>query len=111
MIEKYIENGYYFLLYLSYLLYAILILNITYFKTLADLAPYLPFVQNILIYIIVIFLMVRFNPWTTRTQMYTEFDKNIVFSAAIFLFTTTTFGIMFMNYLKLPLDVVSKTYF
>lgn len=111
MIEKYIENGYYFLLYLSYLLYAILILNITYFKTLTEFTHYLPFIQNILLYFIVIFLMVRFNPWTTKTQTCTEFDKNVVFSAATFLFTTTTFGIMIMKYSNLPLDVVSKTYF
>ena len=41
-------------------------------------------------YYVTIFLLIRFNPFTNNT--FTEFDRKVVFSSAIFLLTTTAFN-------------------
>ena len=41
-------------------------------------------------YYVSIFLIIRFNPFTN--SHFTEFDRKIVFSSAIFLLTTTAFN-------------------
>jgi hypothetical protein len=69
-------------LYLSYFLYAVIILG------LSKNAPgYLTYVQNGLKLYVSIFLILRFNPFVRNT--FTKFDQNIVFQSAVFLLTTT----------------------
>lgn len=45
-----------------------------------------------------IFLIIRFNPY--RKVKFTELDRRIVFSAAVFLFSTTTISIFIKQYMK-----------
>jgi hypothetical protein len=44
------------------------------------------------------FLLLRFNPF--RKVEFTELDRKIVFSAAIFIFTTTAINSLLITYLK-----------
>ena len=45
-----------------------------------------------------IFLLIRFNPY--RKVKFTELDRRIVFSAAIFLFSTTTMDVLIKEFMK-----------
>lgn len=80
-----IEDVYDYLLYTFYVLYIIVILNLTYFDTVTK---YLPTIQSALKYFVIIFLIVRFNPYSNAK--FTEFDKKIIFSSSLFLLSTTT---------------------
>ena len=44
------------------------------------------------------FLLLRFNPF--RKVEFTELDRKIVFSSAIFIFTTTAINSLLIAYLK-----------
>lgn len=82
---KYHELIFDLALYLSYILYIFV-----YFQIGIDNREYLDWLQNLMKYYVTIFLIIRFNPFT-NTQ-FTEFDRKIVFSSAIFLLATTTFS-------------------
>jgi hypothetical protein len=93
--NEWIQHFYYGLMYASYALYVIAMLGI------ASVAPtYLSTVHLVLKYFIIVFLMVRFNPWT-RHEAFTAFDRTIVFSAALFLLTTTAITSIVLNKLHL----------
>lgn len=79
-----IEDFYYTLLYSFYGIYLLVILNLAYFKSIT---LYLPYIQSALKYFVILFLMVRFNPYSH--EKFTEFDKKIVFSSSFFLLSTT----------------------
>jgi len=79
-----VEDFYYTLLYSSYILYILVVLNLAYFKSITI---YLPLIQSILKYFVILFLMIRFNPYSH--DKFTEFDKKIVFSSSFFLLSTT----------------------
>lgn len=79
-----VEDFYYTLLYSSYILYILVVLNLAYFKSIT---VYLPLIQSILKYFVILFLMIRFNPYSH--DKFTEFDKKIVFSSSFFLLSTT----------------------
>ncbi len=70
-------------LYTSYLLYAV-----AYFKIESYNPKYLSMLETIIKYYVISFLLIRFNPFTKIK--FTEFDRKIVFSSAVFLLTTTT---------------------
>lgn len=72
-------------LYLSYFLYIIAYLQIGYYNP-----KYLDMLQMYMKYYVTLFLLIRFNPFTNNT--FTEFDRRVVFSSAIFLLTTTAFN-------------------
>jgi len=72
-------------LYLSYFLYIVAYLQIGYYNP-----RYLDMLQLYMKYYVTLFLLIRFNPFTN--SHFTEFDRKIVFSSAIFLFTTTAFN-------------------
>jgi hypothetical protein len=76
-------------LYLSYILYFI-----AYFQIGTYNPKYLDNLQQYLKYYVTGFLLIRFNPFSKSN--FTEFDRKIVFSSAVFLLTTTTF----VNYSK-----------
>lgn len=87
------------MLYASYALYAVVLLGI------ASVAPaYLNTLNMVLKYLIIGFLLVRFNPWAMKNgeQKFTAFDRTIVFSAAFFLLATTSITSLVLNKLHLP---------
>lgn len=90
-----VEDFYYTLLYSSYILYILVILNLAYFKSITI---YLPLIQSILKYFIILFLMIRFNPYSH--EKFTEFDKKIVFSSSFFLLSTTAITDTLLSYLN-----------
>lgn len=72
-------------LYLSYFLYIIAYLQIGYYNP-----KYLDILQMYMKYYVTLFLLIRFNPFTNNN--FTDFDRKVVFSSAIFLLTTTAFN-------------------
>lgn len=88
-----IEDVYYYLLYTFYILYILVILNLSYFNSITK---YLPAIQFALKYFVIIFLIIRFNPYS-NTKI-TEFDKKIIFSSSLFLLSTTTFTDFLLKY-------------
>lgn len=93
MTGKILENFYYTLLYIFYILYFLVILNLAYFQYLT---AYLPVIQSALKYFVILFLMVRFNPYSH--EKFTDFDKNIVFSSSLFLLSTTAITDALLSY-------------
>jgi hypothetical protein len=93
MTGKILENFYYTLLYIFYILYFLVILNLAYFQSLT---AYLPVIQSALKYFVILFLMVRFNPYSH--EKFTDFDKNIVFSSSLFLLSTTAITDALLSY-------------
>ena len=73
-----IEEFYYILLYIFYVMYLLVVLNLAYFK---NVTTYLPLIQSALKYFVILFLMVRFNPYSHDN--FSEFDKKIVFSSSL----------------------------
>lgn len=80
----------------------LMVLYILYFVIFFKIAPnahkYLEITQEILKYYVIFFLLIRFNPFT-RTK-FTDLDRRVVFSASLFLLTTTTLT----NYANQTLD-------
>jgi len=72
-------------LYLSYILYFVAYFNIGLYTP-----EYLTMLQSVMKYYVIIFLLIRFNP--VVTTRFTNFDRKVVFSSAIFLLTTTAFN-------------------
>lgn len=95
MKEDWLKRFYYALLYAWYALYAIALLGI------AAVAPtYLDTLNSVLKYFIIVFLLVRFNPWANYEM--TAFDRTIVFSAAFFLLASTAAVSLITNALNMP---------
>jgi hypothetical protein len=88
-----IEEFYYILLYIFYVMYLLVVLNLAYFK---NVTTYLPLVQSALKYFVILFLMIRFNPYSHDN--FSEFDKKIVFSSSLFLLSTTTVTDALLSY-------------
>lgn len=88
-----VEDFYYTLLYTFYVMYLLVILNLAYFKTVTT---YLPLIQSALKYFVILFLMIRFNPYSH--EKFTEFDKKIVFSSSFFLLSTTAVTDFLLSY-------------
>lgn len=85
-----IQSIYKYAITVSYVIYIVLLFGIY------NVAPqYLQDLQTGIKYFVVIFLMLRFNPitWGTNYSIggnkFDNFDRNLVFSAALFLFTTS----------------------
>ena len=93
MTVRIVEDFYYTLLYIFYGLYLIVILNLAYFKSIT---AYLPLIQSALKYFVILFLMIRFNPYSH--EKFTEFDKKIVFSSSFFLLSTTAITDFLLSY-------------
>jgi len=72
-------------LYLSYILYIFAYLQVGFYNP-----KYLDVVQDIMRYYVTGFLLIRFNPFVKAT--FTEFDRRVVFSSALFLLATTAFN-------------------
>jgi|UniRef100_A0A6C0JEF6 hypothetical protein len=88
---KWHRNAFNIIKYLSY---------IAYFSALFGIYSFAPKYSGILDLItrlyISLFLIIRFNPLVK--EKYTKFDKNIVFSAGLFLFITTSITSIVKSY-------------
>lgn len=93
MTSKFLEDFYYILVYIFYALYFLVVFNLAYFESLT---VYLPLVQSALKYFVILFLMIRFNPYSH--EKFTEFDKKIVFSSSFFLLSTTAITDALLSY-------------
>jgi hypothetical protein len=93
MTVRFVEDFYYTLLYTFYALYALVVLNLAYFKSIT---VYLPVIQSTLKYFVILFLMIRFNPYSH--EKFTEFDKKMVFSSSVFLLSTTAVTDFLLSY-------------
>lgn len=69
-------------LYLSYIFYFVAFFQIKTYNP-----EYLVLLQSGIKYYVIAFLLIRFNPF--NHVRFTEFDRKVVFSSAIFLLTTT----------------------
>ena len=88
-----VEKFYYTLLYTFYVMYILVVLNLAYFESVT---AYLPLIQSALKYFVILFLMIRFNPYSH--EKFTEFDKKIVFSSSFFLLSTTAVTDFLLSY-------------
>lgn len=80
-------------IFINYLLYFIIVLGIS-----INAPDYLSSLDYYVKMYISGFLLFRFNPF--RKVEFTELDRKIVFSAAIFIFTTTAINSLLITYLK-----------
>jgi len=82
--------------------FAIIILYLTYFFIAIGMFPNNPEYVTYLTYFIrlyiCIMLIIRFNPF--RKLKYTEFDKNLVFGAALFMLSTLIVNVDILSYIK-----------
>ena len=93
MKTEFFEKIYYTLLYAFYILYVLVILNLAYFRSVTT---YLPAIQSALKYFVILFLMIRFNPYSN--EKITDFDKSIIFSSSLFLLSTTAVTDALLSY-------------
>ena len=94
--KEWFQRFYYIVLYAWYGLYAVALLGIV---TVAPAC--LETLNEVLKYLIIGFLLVRFNPWI-KPEPFTAFDRTIVFSSAFFLLASTAITSLVLNALHLP---------
>ena len=87
------EKMFNIVIFINYVLYFIIILGIS-----INAPDYLSSLDYYVKMYISGFLLLRFNPF--RKVEFTELDRKIVFSAAIFIFTTTAINSLLITYLK-----------
>lgn len=89
-----LSGYYYYLLYTTYFMYALLFLGLLHNES------YITLVSNITEMFIALFLLIRFNPFT-KTK-FTKTDKKIAFHAGLLLFSINSlYGIFYkLFYLK-----------
>lgn len=93
--NKFYENLFLYGLKLSYVLYFLAILGIS------SLAPkYLSNLRIILKIYIALLLIYFYNPITYKEKKFTDFDRQLAFSAGIFLLLSTTLVDGIEEYLK-----------
>ena len=80
---KNVEKIYYIILFATYFIYITSLIGV------ASFAPeYLETLQTIYNIYIAIILLWRFHPW--RKYKFSDFDQQIIFSAAIFMLSSTS---------------------
>jgi hypothetical protein len=89
MLKNY-QSIFIYLLILSYILYALIFIGIV-----NNSPSYLETLNFVLKIYVSLVLLIRFNPLINRP--FTEFDKKIVFSSALFLISTTTINEVAIN--------------
>lgn len=91
-IDEFQHRAFNFVVYISYFLYFLIV-----FGLMANAPEYLVQLQSYIKLYVSLFLIIRFNP--LRKLEFSELDKQISFSAGIFLFTTTTITEIIITYL------------
>ena len=89
------EQLYNYILYISWGLYIITLLGISFFSP-----KYLSYFREFIKIYISGLLIYKFNPFYNKTGNISEFDRKIVFSAGIYLLMTTTI-----------ISIIEKLYF
>ena len=83
------QKIYDYMTYLSYVIFTLLFIGVSFVTP-----QYLTLLENIITYYISFFLIIRFNPLTTKHLKYNkkniEFQNKVAFSAGIFLLLTTS---------------------
>lgn len=87
------EKIFIFTIILSYILYFIAILGIS-----TQAPVYLNYLEIFIKVYVSLFLIIRFNPFTTIN--FTHLDRRIAFSAGLFLFSTSIINQILKNYFK-----------
>ena len=80
-------------IFMNYFLYAIFSVGLA-----ANAPQYLNILDYYIKIYISLFLLWRFNPF--RTIVFTNLDRKIVFSAGLFLFSTTVINQLLMSYIE-----------
>jgi len=93
MLKNY-QTIFLYLLILSYILYALVFIGIV-----NNSPSYLETLNFVLKIYVSLVLLIRFNPFINR--QFTDFDKKIVFSSALFLISTTTINEVAINYQRI----------
>lgn len=93
MLKNY-QTIFLYLLILSYILYVLVFIGIV-----NNSPSYLETLNFVLKIYVSLVLLIRFNPFINRA--FTEFDKKIVFSCALFLISTTTINEIAINYKRI----------
>jgi hypothetical protein len=92
-IHKIQEKIFTFVIIINYILYFAIILGVS-----INAPDYLSSLDYYVKIYISGFLLLRFNPF--RKVEFTDLDRKIVFSSAIFIFTTTAINSLLITYLK-----------
>jgi hypothetical protein len=100
-IKSIIEPAYKYASKFAYIIYGMVLFGVY------NAAPqYLSLLQSGLKYFVILFLLVRFNPvtWGTKigfgSSQFSDFDRSIVFSAALFLATTSILTAAVITHVK-----------
>jgi len=99
--NKLYQNVFVVSLYLSYFLFA---LSISGIYTITP--AYIIYLRSFLRYYVGIFLIIRFNPFTNNQKISKKdiiFDRNIAFTAGVFLLLTTSLIDIVSRYTRIPL--------
>ena len=75
-----------------------LLVALTYFGVFAGAPQYLELLHSAIKMYISLFLIIRFNNWTTVE--FTPLDKRIAYSAGVYLFTSTILMSILVKYLE-----------
>ena len=93
--KKIIKEIFLYTLYISYVLYFIVLLGI------GGFAPqYLIYVRTFLKYYVGILLVILYNPITYKERKFEDFDRKLVFSAGLFILLSTTALIGVEQYIR-----------
>ena len=87
------KQFYTYLIYLSYLLEILLYFGIFQFGP-----TYMEYLMTIIKLYISGYLMYKLNPFSSKKVVFDEFERNLIFSCAIYLFLSTSLA----GWLKLP---------
>ena len=101
---KKIHKLYNFYLILSYFLYAAILFGVSFVSV-----SYLDTLNSIVKVLISLMLIYVFNPFKKKTEL-TSFEKDIIFSAGVYLLLTTFIGEYLVSYGKNLEDVIKKEF-
>jgi hypothetical protein len=101
---KWHRKTYTYIFYITYIIYFVAFTGIFAFEP-----SYLQLFNDVIKYYIGIFLILRYNPFISVEKL-TDFDRDIVFSAGIFVLLTTAFVNIAQRYIERNVKkIISKT--
>lgn len=96
--KKYYEHVYRIVMYIIYLLFILAILGVS-----SYIPKYLKYMRELVKLFVIIFLIIRFNPFVKKVNCISNFDRELIFSASIFLLLSTSL----INYLEYIFNYLS----
>jgi hypothetical protein len=94
IISKQTLHGYQELFFDGFITLTYILIFLYAFGISAMAKKHLDVIDNYVRIYICLFLIYRFNPFRTKYE-FTSLDRKIAFSAGLFIFTTTVFGVVF----------------